>query len=143
MLLRIRRKLPKNNKIVEYSLFNILLFSVAALVGTFARFGLNTGILKILGQNFPWGIFIVNILGCFGFGLIWASNEQILNIDDSAKNALLIGFMGAFTTFSTFIFDCDNLIKAKKWLAVIANVVGQILLGLFAFVLAVKLISPN
>ncbi len=124
---------------MEHTLLNILLFSLAAMLGTFARFGLSSAIQKLLGPNFPWGVFIVNTLGCFAFGLVWGS-EQILNT--SAKTAILIGFLGAFTTFSTFIFDCNNLIKAKKWLAVAANIFGQLLLGLAAFVLAVELVKP-
>ncbi len=126
---------------MEYNLGNILLFSLAASLGGMARYGLNNLLNKLIPSTFPWGIFVVNILGCFGFGLIWAMSEYLLIIDAQTKQLLLIGFMGAFTTFSSFIFDIEKQRQSGLNLAMLGNILGQILLGFGAFVLAVELVK--
>ncbi len=122
---------------MEYNLSNIVLFSLAASFGGMARYGLNHIIEKITPWTFPWGIFIVNILGCFGFGFIWVISEDYLLLDKELSSILMLGFMGSFTTFSSYIADCHNLIHSKK--ALFCNMIGQILFGLLAFMLAVWL----
>ncbi len=124
---------------MDHSPLNILIFAVAAGCGTLARYILTLTVQKFTRSDFPWAIFVVNVLGCFGFGLIWAAGEQALNLDVSVKSSILIGFMGSFTTFSTFIFDCDSLIKAGKWLAAVVNILGQVISGLAAFILAMEM----
>ncbi len=87
----------------------------------------------------PWGIFFVNIVGCFGFGLALTLGEQVYFWDSPQKDFILVAFFGAFTTFSSFIFDCDNLLRNRQIMLFIANIVGQILLGLVGLVMGIKL----
>ncbi len=126
---------------MDYNFNNILLFSLAASLGGMARYGLNELLGKIMPQTFPWGIFIVNVLGCFIFGLVWAMGEFLQLFNETAKQYLLLGFIGSFTTFSTFIYDAEKLRQSGLKLAMVANILGQMLLGLGAFVLAIKLVS--
>ncbi len=126
---------------MEHNLLNILLFSVAAACGAFARLGLSTLVQKLSHANFPWGIFVVNILGCFGFGLVLGVSENIYMLNADIKAFLLVGFMGSFTTFSTFIFDCDKLLNQGFKFSLFLNILGQIALGLLAFSTAVELVK--
>ena len=81
------------------------------------------------------GRFIVNAIGCFLFGVIWSLAEERLLLDAGSRAVILTGFMGAFTTFSTFIFETGELIRADQWLLAIGNLGGQMVVGLvFLFI---------
>ena len=66
------------------------------------------------------------------FGGVWAGLSVFHLLDDAARIVLLTGFMGAFTTFSTFLFDSDVMLRNGDWGALALNLVGQIVLGLAA-----------
>ena len=110
----------------------VLLLGVAGALGSMARYGLSAFVGHWTGNAFPWGIFVVNVLGCFLFGAIWAGLSVFHLLDDAARIVLLTGFMGAFTTFSTFLFDSDVMLRNGDWGALALNLVGQIVLGLAA-----------
>lgn len=114
------------------TLKHLLLFSLAGAAGSLARYGLSSAVNALLGSAFPWGIFITNVLGCFAFGCIWALSGIYHVFNDATRVILLTGFMGAFTTFSTFIFDAQTLLEGGHWAALALNVAGQILLGILA-----------
>lgn len=120
---------------------HLLFFGLASACGGLARYGLSTLVGHALPGLFPWGIFITNVLGCFLFGAIWALAALFHILDDATRSILLTGFMGAFTTFSTFIFDSQNLLHQGEWLALTANVAGQVVLGFLAMLLGIKVSS--
>lgn len=103
--------------------------AVAGAVGTLARYGLGGLVQKYAGAGFPWGTLAVNVLGCFLFGLVWTLAEERLLISGQTRFILLTGFMGAFTTFSTFAFESGQLLRYADWPLVAANVAAQNLLG--------------
>ncbi|MDD2966068.1 MAG: CrcB family protein [Desulfovibrionaceae bacterium] len=111
---------------------NWILFAVAGAAGSVARYGLSSLLGQWLGSAFPWGIFITNVLGCFLFGLFWAAIAIFHVWSDATRVIILTGFMGAFTTFSTFIFDSQSLLEGGHWLALALNIGGQIVLGILA-----------
>ena len=117
---------------------NILMFSVAASLGALARYGLGAAVDVVLGGTFPWGIFIVNMVGCFAFGAVWALTDVYQIFSPTVHVILLTGFMGAFTTFSSFIFDSDMLLKNENWLGFAGNVVGQVVIGLIMLYAGIK-----
>ena len=86
-------------------------------------------------MGFPWGTLTVNVLGCFLFGLIWTLTQQRFMIGVETRTILLVGFLGSFTTFSTFLFETDQMIEHAELLLVGLNVVGQLGLGLGAYLL--------
>ncbi|SDN21689.1 camphor resistance protein CrcB [Desulfonauticus submarinus] len=111
--------------------------------GALSRYWLSGLIYKFVGHNFPYGTFIVNITGCFLFGLIFEMAEQRMLISPEMRIIILTGFMGAFTTFSSFIFECAQLFKDGQWLLGGCNLIGEIMigfLGLYLGYLLAKLI---
>ena len=117
---------------LSYKLFWI---AGAGAVGTLARYTLARAVENVFKAPFPWGVAAVNLLGCFLFGLVWAYTEDHLTAAVEVRMAVLTGFMGAFTTFSTLIFDTGMLIKESQWILAMANIVGQSILGLAALAL--------
>lgn len=110
----------------------LVLIALAGSLGTLSRYGLTQLVHSIAGHQFPWGTFVVNITGCFLFGLTWTFAEHLWELDATTRAILLTGFMGAFTTFSTFIFESDSLMMNAQWLKGCANLIAQIVLGLMA-----------
>lgn len=108
----------------------MLLIGFAGALGTLARYGLGGLVQRIAGGHLPWGTLFVNVLGCFLFGLIWTLADERLVISEEARLVVLGGFMGAFTTFSTFIFDTGGFVREAQWLLATGNVAIQTVTGL-------------
>jgi CrcB protein len=113
----------------------ILLIALAGALGTLARYGLGGLVQRSLGSGFPWGTFAVNVIGCFLFGCVWALAEERFVISSETRFIVLVGFMGAFTTFSTFVFESRQLVAQAEWFAAALNIVGQVAGGIAALVL--------
>jgi fluoride exporter len=94
----------------------LLLLALAGALGTLARYGLGGLVQSHVGKVFPWGTVVVNLLGCLLFGLVWASLEERWPTSGETRAIILIGFMGAFTTFSTFMFETQQLLRDAEWL---------------------------
>jgi CrcB protein len=120
-----------------------MLIGVAGILGTLARYGLIVIVNKYFGGILPWGTFVVNMVGCFVAGFLWVASERYVHFSTEALAIILIGFVGAFTTFSTFILETVALIRASQWgLAsinmLIHNVIG--IAALFAGLSSARLI---
>ena len=113
----------------------LALLAAAGAVGTLARYGLSLVVQRWCGAGFPWGTLVVNVLGCFLFGIVWTLAEERLVISPLARIILLVGFMGAFTTFSTFAFETAEILRDAQWLIAAANVAAQNLIGILAVIL--------
>lgn len=116
---------------------NLLLLALAGACGALARHGLSLAVNGLAEQlfgkmDFPWGIFVVNVLGCFLFGLVWELSAVRHLFSDATRTVLLVGFMGSFTTFSTLVFDTDRLLQGSQELLLLLNLGGQIVLGVVA-----------
>ncbi len=99
-------------------------------LGTLSRYWLDGFVLRLCGTRFPWGILVVNALGCFLFGVIFPLAEERLVLSSETRLIILTGFMGAFTTFSTFTFQTADFLRDSEWLLAFANLCAQIVLGL-------------
>lgn len=108
--------------------------ALAGAMGTLARYGLSTVVQQWTGTAFPWGTFIVNLCGCFSIGLVWTLAEQNLVLSAQTRFIVLTGFIGAFTTFSTYAFQTVELMERTEWLFMAANVLGQNVLGIVAVI---------
>ena len=110
----------------------VLYISLGAVVGANARYFLNRIVENVIGKSFPWGILIINVLGSgmVGFFAIWAATQVV---DDPRWRLLVvIGFAGAFTTFSTYAFDSVQYLNSGLWSHFAANFLLNNLLCFFA-----------
>ncbi len=124
----------------------ILWLAAAGALGTVARAGLTTLVQRGLGLKFPWGTLSVNVLGCFLFGLVWAITEGRARISPELRFVVLVGFMGAFTTFSSYAFDTGMLAQDSRLGAAIGNVVLQNAVGIVCLLVGLsvgKVWSPT
>lgn len=103
--------------------------AIAGALGTLARYGLG-GLAQQLGRGeFPWGTLTVNVAGCLLFGVVWTAAEERGLLSPYARSMVLIGFMGAFTTFSTYMFETQQMLRDGEWLWAALNFTANNLLG--------------
>ena len=112
---------------------NVLVVAISGGIGACSRYGLNIALGRALGTGFPWATFAANVLGCLGFGLFYALFEK-RGVRPEVALAVLTGFMGAFTTFSTYWFDTQQLLESGRYGVAALNFVGQNALGFIALV---------
>jgi len=113
----------------------LLLIALGGAVGTLARYYLSGLVQRASGAAFPWGTFAVNMAGCFLFGLVWTMAEERLLIGPQARAMVLVGFMGAFTTYSTYTFETAQLLRDSEWALALGNIALQNTTGLaFLFI---------
>lgn len=104
----------------------MIFVGIGGFFGAFSRFYLG----KLLAHPYPWATFIINSTGSFALGLVFA-----LQLSDWLWQLIGIGFLGAYTTFSTFGFESLQLIEQQKWRQVISYIVSTVLVGiLFAVI---------
>jgi fluoride exporter len=107
-----------------------LLISLGAIVGANARYLISRFAAKALGPVFPYGTLFINVSGSLivGFFMVWAS-ERVL-IDPRWRLLVVIGFCGAFTTFSSYAFETMAYFEQGQWLLLCTNVLSNNLLCL-------------
>lgn len=76
----------------------------------------------------------MNLVGCFAVGIVWGISENRLSVSPELRTVILIGFLGAFTTFSSFMYETNELLRDSLWLQAAGNLLGQNL-GRIAFLL--------
>jgi CrcB protein len=117
----------------------LLLLAATGAVGTLARYWMSGAVQRIAGTGFPWGTLVVNGSGCFFFGLVWALAEERLLISGQTRLILLVGFAGAFTTFSTYIFETRQMLAASEWLLGAASFLLENIAGLTLLLLGIAI----
>ena len=113
----------------------LLLLFLAGGAGTLTRYGLDGLVQRLAGASFPWGIAAVNLVGCFLFGLVGAMAAERGLISAEARLILLVGFLGAFTTFSTLIGETGGFLSDRQWFYATANFALQNAGGLILYFL--------
>lgn len=113
-------------------LIKLTWIALAGALGTLARYGLGGLMHRLLPAAFPWGTLAVNLLGSFAFGLVWALAVERSLLSGEVRLIVLVGFMGAFTTFSTFMFETGQLLRDSQWLLAAGNMLVQNLAGILA-----------
>lgn len=106
---------------------DLITVAVGGAFGAGGRYLMGLLAKEIGGENFPWGTFAVNIIGCFGIGLVAGRNT-----DGETSLFLVVGLLGGFTTFSAFGYETVQLLQNSNYSAAVLNMALQVGLGLAA-----------
>ena len=117
----------------------ILWISVGAVLGANARYWFGLWAAQKWGAGFPLGTFLINISGSLLLGFFMTLATQRLLIDPRWRLLFAVGFLGAYTTFSTYTYESFELLAQGQWAAGLANLLGSTLAGLLAAALGVVL----
>ena len=112
----------------------LLWIALAGAIGTLARYWFGGFVQGFSTKMFPWGTVAVNLTGCLLFGLVWSSLEERWPTSGETRAIILIGFMGAFTTFSTYMFETEELLSDARWLPALGYFTVHNVGGLVALV---------
>jgi CrcB protein len=115
----------------------IVAIGIAGALGALARYGVGGLILTRTGRTFPWETFVVNITGSFILGFVFTVMTEQLTTASWLRSAVTIGFVGAYTTFSTFTYETYRLLEDGAVGLAAANVFGSAAAGLLAVYLGV------
>jgi CrcB protein len=110
----------------------VLGVALAGALGAVSRYGLDVWVSERTRHPFPWGILIVNLSGSFLVGVVFALLEERFPNLDPWRVPVTAGFLGAFTTFSTFTFQTVNLAEDRMFMLAALNVLVSVVGGLLA-----------
>lgn len=109
-----------------------LIISAGAVLGANARYLISDWAARKFGVRFPYGTFIINLTGSLLIGLFLTLATERFVVDPRLRLFITIGFLGAYTTFSTYAYESFTLIYQGQWLAGMLNLLGSVLLGVAA-----------
>jgi fluoride exporter len=116
-----------------------LAIAVAGALGALARYWLDGVISRRTGGGFPWGTFAINVSGSFLLGLAFSLLTERYRVDPWLRSAVTMGFLGAYTTFSTLSLETYRLLEDGAPGLAFANAVGSLAAGLTALYVGVVL----
>ena len=105
------------------------LVGVGGFFGAIARYVLDRRITQLTGGTLPWGTFVI--------GVLFALMVERAAVNSSLRAPLMIGFIGAYTTFSTLALESWRMIEDGAWLTAVVNLGGSVLVGMVAVVVGV------
>jgi len=113
------------------SFVTVLVIALGGALGAVSRYLAGAWVQSALGPEFPWGTWTVNLVGCLaiGFAMVWLS-ETLAPAE--LRQLVVMGFLGSFTTFSTFGLETVEMLREGLWVRAGGYVVGSVALGVLA-----------
>ena len=111
-----------------------LMVAAGGAFGSLARFVIGRRIAEKAGAGFPWGTFFINIMGAILLGIV-----SVLALGGNLYILVGEGFLGAYTTFSTFMYEGFNLIQENEKMNACIYILGSIILGLIGYAFGVAI----
>ena len=124
-------------------MFQIIAIAIGGALGAVSRYLVIGLVTDFLGKSFPYGTLVVNVIGSFFIGIVYVIVVQKMHISPELKSIMVVGFLGAFTTFSTFSLEAFNFINEGLVLNAITYILSSVILciiSVWAGVSAAKLI---
>lgn len=109
-----------------------LLLIAGGILGTLGRYALAGAVYRWLGTGFPYGTLVVNVSGCAVIGVLGALADQKFLLGPESRLFWMVGLLGAFTTFSSLIYESSRLMMDGEWGLAGVNLFGSLVLGLVA-----------
>jgi CrcB protein len=109
-----------------------LLVMLGGGVGAVARYAAASAIMTRTGGRFPLGTFLVNVSGCFLIGLLMTLLTERYNLDPHWRLLLVVGFLGGYTSFSSFEWETLTAVRDGAWLLGALNVGASVVIGYLA-----------
>lgn len=100
----------------------LMIAGLGGFIGSAFRYWVSTTTYRILGQDFPYGTLLVNVVGCFLIGFLMTFFEERFVVSPNLRIFLTIGILGGFTTFSTFSFETLALLQEGSYWAGFSNI---------------------
>ncbi len=110
---------------------------IGGFAGSIARYALGVWIHDRMGTRFPYGTFVINITGCFLIGVILTVLDARVGVPPAWRLAIPIGFIGAYTTFSTFEYETFRSVHSGQASIGLLNIALSVIVGYFAVWLGV------
>jgi CrcB protein len=108
-------------------------------LGAASRYGISLLSAKAWGTQFPWGTLMVNLVGCFLIGLLFALADRVRLLTPDMRLLLITGYLGALTTFSTFSLETVNAGRAGLTLEPLVNILVNTIGGLALTIIGLRL----
>lgn len=117
----------------------LIAIATGGAVGALLRFWVSTGVYSLLGRAFPYGTLVVNVTGSLAMGFLYVVLLDRMTVAPEVRAALLVGLLGAFTTFSTFSIETLNLIEQADFTKAALNMLVSVVACVLACWLGVQL----
>lgn len=113
-------------------MMNMLIIGIGGALGAVSRYGIALWVGQRWGRGFPLGTFVINVSGSFLIGLLMTLLAERFSVNPQWRLLLVVGFLGAYTTFSTFEYETGALLKNGEWVFAMLNVVLSVVAGFIA-----------
>lgn len=113
-------------------MINYLIIGIGGFFGAISRYAIGLWIGQKWGRSFPLGTFVINVSGSFFIGLFMSLFTERFMVNPQWRLLLVVGFLGAYTTFSTFEYETGRLVKDGEWLIASMNVILSVVAGFVA-----------
>jgi CrcB protein len=100
-----------------------LFVAIGGALGACLRYFLINQTQLLMGKDFPYGTLLVNIVGSFCIGAIYAWLTSVSEFHDAVRPLIIVGLLGSLTTFSTFSFDTVLLLQSSQWVKAGINII--------------------
>jgi CrcB protein len=109
-----------------------LAIGLAGALGALARFFVGSGCKYLFETSFPVGTLVINLSGSFILGLFLGLTGDRMAVSETTRLAVAVGFVGAYTTFSTFMYETNALLESGQVYKAAANLIVSVVVGLMA-----------
>lgn len=118
----------------------LVFIAVGGGLGAMSRYCLTIWVTRLAGMTgFPWGTWVVNVFGCLFIGIGYGFFETKQWVNESLRLFVMVGFLGGFTTFSSFAWENYDLARLGQVAGFLLNTTSQVVIGFFAVCLGVWL----